>query len=118
MYDLSTSGHIDAKEAPVFYSQRRHTEGEYRHITEEFCIFDTFAMHGALRQDGFDNLVKEVKQVIGSRPVWISFDVDAFDAAMLPPRPFQCTMAPHLKRWQLCFSSYQQRFECCRWGGG
>jgi len=85
MYDLSTSGHIDAEHSFQFFIRNDvHTEGEYRHITDKFRIFDTFAMHGALRQDGFDNLVKEVKQVIGSRPVWISFDVDAFDAAYAP----------------------------------
>jgi len=85
MYDLVKSGHIDGQRTFQFYLRTDVlSEGEYRDVQDQITIYDTFAMKAAMRQDGFDKLIAEIKEKVGQKPVWISFDLDAFDTSCAP----------------------------------
>lgn len=85
MYELTKTGHIDAANSFQFFLRTDvHTDGEYRDVTDQFTIYDAFAMHAEMRRDGYDDLVEKIKTTMGNRPVWISFDIDAIDASCAP----------------------------------
>ena len=89
MCALSRKGYIDpARTFQFFIRTEVHTEGEYRDISEQFTIYDGMDMHEQYRKDGFDAIVENVKDVVGQRPVWISFDMDCMDAAYAPATTF------------------------------
>lgn len=96
MCATARSGHMDpARSFQFFIRTEIHTEGEYRDIADQFTVHDGMDMHEQYRIDGFDAIVANIKEVVGDRPVWISFDMDCFDAAYCPgttiPMPFGAT---------------------------